>query len=327
MTGATPFFTNLVDSDDAAGEVMGTGSSEGAEDDVHLSFRNITDIAKVKAVLEHGIDEYNKDFPRLRITLYNDVMETICRLVRVLQCPHECGHALVISQGSPGMSTSLAQLAAHLCGYSVFRINSSALSAADRYTMESFKADLVSAYTRAGVKGEHLMLLLPESDLAEENFLVHVSEFLVSSSISHLFAEEEQTSVINAVRTEVTQAGLAYTRDVAWNFFLKTVRENLRIVLTVSNLGPRFQKCCRDFPALINTVSIILLPHWDKEALVAHAYHLLKDVDIFSAVQKENLAHLLASMHLSLKQQDSGDEQSGSYGHITNTGFQVFVEK
>lgn len=79
-------------------------------------------------------------------------METICRLVRVLQCPHECGHALLISQGSPGMSTNLAQLAAHLCGYSVFRINSSALSASDRYTLDSFKGDLVSAYTRAGVK-------------------------------------------------------------------------------------------------------------------------------------------------------------------------------
>ena len=65
------------------------------------------------------------------------------------------------------------------------------------------------------------MLLLPESDLNDEDFLVLVSEFLVSSSISHLFIEEEQTSVINAVRTEVTQAGLAYTRDVAWNFFLK----------------------------------------------------------------------------------------------------------
>ena len=81
-----------------------------------------------------------------------DVMETICRLVRVLQCPHECGHALLISQGSPGMSTNLAQLAAHLCGYSVFRINSSALSASDRYSLDSFKGDLVSAYTRAGVK-------------------------------------------------------------------------------------------------------------------------------------------------------------------------------
>lgn len=47
-------------------------------------------------------------------------------------------------------------------------------------------------------------------------------------------------------------------------------------MLTVSSLGGRFQKCCRDFPSLINTVSVILLPHWDKEALVAHAYHLLK---------------------------------------------------
>lgn len=88
-------------------------------------------------------------------------METICRLVRVLQCPHECGHALLISQGSPGMSTNLAQLAAHLCGYSVFRINSSALSTSDRYTLDSFKSDLVSAYSRAGVKVTESLCLSP----------------------------------------------------------------------------------------------------------------------------------------------------------------------
>lgn len=96
----------------------------------------------------------------LTFAVWQDVMETICRLVRVLQCPHECGHALLISQGSPGISTNLAQLAAHLCGYSVFRINSSSLSAADRYTLDSFKADLVSAYTRAGVKVSILLILL-----------------------------------------------------------------------------------------------------------------------------------------------------------------------
>ena len=47
MTGATPFFTNLVDCEDTAGEVIGAGSSEGTEDDVHLSFRQITDMKKV----------------------------------------------------------------------------------------------------------------------------------------------------------------------------------------------------------------------------------------------------------------------------------------
>lgn len=54
---------------------------------------------------------------------------------------------------------------------------------------------------------------------------------------------------------------------------------------------------------------------------------LLPDVEIFLPVQTENLAHLLASMHLAIKQQDSGEEQCGTYGHITNTGFEVFVER
>lgn len=47
MTSPTPFFTNLVDSEESTGEVIGAGSSEGAEDDVHLSYRNVSDMAKV----------------------------------------------------------------------------------------------------------------------------------------------------------------------------------------------------------------------------------------------------------------------------------------
>lgn len=79
-------------------------------------------------------------------------MESICRLVRVLQCPHECGHALIVALGSPGLSTTLAKLAAHLCDYSVFRINPSSHVSPQVYSVETFKADLVTAYTRAGVK-------------------------------------------------------------------------------------------------------------------------------------------------------------------------------
>ena len=36
----------------------------------HLDL-NVFFFHQVKAVLEHGIEEYNKDFPRLRITLYD----------------------------------------------------------------------------------------------------------------------------------------------------------------------------------------------------------------------------------------------------------------
>ena len=121
-------------------------------------------------------------------------METICRLVRVLQCPHECGHALLISQGSPGMSTNLAQLAAHLCGYSVFRINSSALSTSDRYSLDSFKGDLVSAYTRAGVKVTERLFFSP-SQTFDENREIQASATLKTAVLSFSLAEARLTKV------------------------------------------------------------------------------------------------------------------------------------
>ena len=57
----------------------------------------------------------------------------------------------------------------------------------------------------------------------DEDFLVFLTEFITSGNISHLFTYEEQTTIINSIRTEVTQAGLVYTRDVAWEFFLRSV--------------------------------------------------------------------------------------------------------
>ena len=68
-----------------------------------------------------------------------------------------------------------------------------------------------------------MLLLLGENDLVNKHMMVYISEFLVSSCIEHLFSEEERTSAINSVRSDVTQAGLTYTKSIAWSFFLKYV--------------------------------------------------------------------------------------------------------
>ena len=73
------------------------------------------------------------------------------------------------------------------------------------------------------LKGEKVLFLLEEEEMKQEDFLVYLTEFVVFGTISHLFSPEEQTTIINSIRTEVTQAGLSYTRDVAWNFFLRLV--------------------------------------------------------------------------------------------------------
>ena len=74
----------------------------------------------------------------------------------------------------------------------------------------------------AMLQGERVLFVVEEEDLVDEDFLIYLTEFIVSGFITPLFSYEEQTTIINSIRTEVTQAGLTYTRQVAWQFFLRS---------------------------------------------------------------------------------------------------------
>lgn len=44
-------------------------------------------------------------------------------------------------------------------------------------------------------------------------------------------------------------------------------------------------------------------------------------------IQGENVAHMLASVHLVLRQQDGGEKANGEYAHVNNTSYEKFVER
>ena len=50
-------------------------------------------------------------------------------------------------------------------------------------------------------------------------------------------------------------------------------------------------------------------------------------MELFDISGKENMAHLFASIHLSLREHDPSEDASGFYGHITNTTFEKLVER
>ena len=76
----------------------------------------------------------------------------ISRLIRILQSPHECGHAMMLANGFPGMPLPMVKIAAYICGFTVFQIQPSTLVLGEKYTIEHFKLDIVNAYTTAGLK-------------------------------------------------------------------------------------------------------------------------------------------------------------------------------
>jgi len=71
---------------------------------------------------------------------------------RVISSPHEVAHLYLIGEGCPGVTSLMMKLAAHLSDFTTVQINSSLNVMAAGNKIELFKGELVSAYTRAGVK-------------------------------------------------------------------------------------------------------------------------------------------------------------------------------
>lgn len=43
--------------------------------------------------------------------------------------------------------------------------------------------------------------------------------------------------------------------------------------------------------------------------------------------EKENISHMLATMHVVIRQQDGQEQTSGQFSHLTNLTYEKFVER
>ena len=89
------------------------------------------------------------------------------------------------------------------------------------YSIKQMRRDLLTIYTIAGVKNEKMVILLTDKEILDESFLTCVYEFIKGGAISPLFSKEEQAKIVNAVRSDMNQAGVAFTRQSGWQFFIR----------------------------------------------------------------------------------------------------------
>ena len=119
-----------------------------------------------------------------------------------------------------------------------------------------------------------MFLLRPNECNLDDEIMSHLQELIVSGPpVDSLFSQEEQTSIVNSIRSAVIQHGLPYSRQTAWNFFLKNVRENFRIVLASNMSKQSFQKRCTDYPHLTTHMNIIYFHHWKLQQLIEVAHY------------------------------------------------------
>ncbi|CAF0871195.1 unnamed protein product, partial [Didymodactylos carnosus] len=245
-------------------------------------------------------------------------IELLCRLCHTIQTSD--GHCCIMAEGA--LDNSLIYLFASVTGNQLVTFKTSHYVTTAKMIQQFIKHKLTQAYIEAGIRSEKMLLLITEEDFQHTDLIIHVMNLLNSEEMTSLFSLEEETSVLNSVRTQVQQAGLTFSKQVAWEFFLRNVKDNIRVLILLNDTSERFQQLCLDYPALFNNISLIYLQHWDYKTLVKNAMYHLKELSWLDKADAENTAHLLASMHSSIHTHN--EEQ---LPHVNNHTYSKFVEK
>ena len=288
----------------------GNASTTSTLDSSKAAYLPVRDLAHLKTVLDAKLQEYNESNPMMDLVLFEQAMEHVTRICRILSNPS--GHAMLIGVGGSGKQ-SLTRLAAFICGYEVKQ-----LAVTTRFKVEDLKEALKDMYRLAGVKGVPLVFMMTDSQIIDDCFLIYINALLSSGWIPDLFPKEELTQLLAGVRTEARAQGVPDTPATLLDFFMARLRANLHVVLTFSPVGPAFRVRARRFPALINCTAIDVFQPWPREALVSVAQRFLADVDLGTPAIKDQLALHMAEEHLSvMKASQTYLERQRRYNYVT----------
>nr|XP_054501355.1 dynein axonemal heavy chain 9-like [Agelaius phoeniceus] len=257
-------------------------------------YRPVPSWEELNQILVEALDSYNEVNAAMDLVLFEDAMSHICRISRVLEAPR--GNALLVGVGGTGKQ-SLTRLAAFLSSLEVFQI-----TLRKGYGVPDLKADLANLYLKAGLKSVGSVFLLSDAQVADEQFLVLVNDFLASGEIPDLFPDDEVENIISSVRNEVRGRGLVDSRENCWRFFIERVRRQLKVALCLSPVGPKLRLRSRRFPALASGTTMDCFQPWPRQALESVSLRFLRDMDTLQDSVKDSISKFMAHVHISVNE-------------------------
>ncbi|KGL87447.1 Dynein heavy chain 9, axonemal, partial [Charadrius vociferus] len=249
---------------------------------------------ELNQILVEALDNYNEVNAAMNLVLFEDAMCHVCRINRILESPG--GNTLLVGVGGSGKQ-SLTRLAAFISSLEVFQI-----TLRKGYGIPDLKVDLANQYLKAGVKNVGTVFLMTDAQVADEQFLVLVNDFLASGEIPDLFPDDEVENIISSVRNEVKGRGLVDSRETCWKFFIERVRRQLKVALCFSPVGNKLRVRSRRFPAIVSCVAIDWFQEWPREALESVSLRFLRETETVEDSLKDSISKFMAYVHTSVNE-------------------------
>jgi len=278
-------------------------------------YRPVADVAGLKKVLEAKLVEYNEGNAMMDLVLFNDAMEHVTRIARIISNPS--GNAMLIGVGGSGKQ-SLSKLAAFICGYETKQ-----LTISGSYGVADLKEDIKSFYTLTVQKETPVVFLLTDSQIVDDRFLIYINALLSSGWISDLLQRDEIDALTGSLRNEMKNGGLdPDDADACKAYLIQKFRARFKLILAFSPVGDVFRVRARRFPGLINCTAIDFFHPWPHQALVSVASRFLAEVEFDPVELTEKLALHMAKEHLTVGEaSDLYRVQQRRYNYVTPKSF------
>ncbi|KAK2581766.1 hypothetical protein KPH14_002245 [Odynerus spinipes] len=280
-------------------------------------YERITDLHKMEQTLVEYLDDYNNlTTSPLKLVLFQDAIDHICRIVRILRQPR--GNGLLLGMGGSGRQ-SLTKLSSHIREYTCFQIE---LSKA--YSNNDWREDIKKMMLKAGLENQFMVFLFSDTQIKSDLMLEDLNNILNNGDVPNIYSSDEMERIFQAMRGPVQEAGLQINRSNLFSMYLKVVRNNLHTIITMSPIGELFRSRIRQFPALVNCCTIDWFCPWPDAALQAVAMHFLADIRDESINESvlESIVKTCQFMHSSvIKASDRLLVELNRHNYVTPTSY------
>eukprot|EP00960_Hanusia_phi_P050219 760078-Hanusia_phi.AAC.2 len=254
----------------------------------------IKNMEKANSVLKDFAEDYTLNLNKpMDLVFFKDAIQHIGRIARLLRQPR--GNALLVGVGGSGRQ-SLTKLASYIAEMKCFQIELSR-----GYGVNEFHEDLKRLLFLAGAENKPTVFLFNDTQIIRESFLEDINNILNAGEVPDLFAADEMSKIVDAVRPLAKAAGKIETKDNIYAHFVSLCRDNLHCVLAFSPVGEAFRNRLRMFPSLVNCCTIDWFTPWPQDALRSVANQFLSKIDLGPESVRDSISKVCMTIHSSVR--------------------------
>ncbi|XP_019521077.1 PREDICTED: cytoplasmic dynein 2 heavy chain 1 [Hipposideros armiger] len=212
--------------------------------------------ADLKDVIRKGLIHYGRDNQNLDILLFQEVLEYISRIDRVLSFP---GGSLLLAGRSGVGRRTITSLVSHMHGAMLFSPKISR-----GYELKQFKNDLKHVLHLAGIEAQQVVFLLEDYQFVYPTFLEMINSLLSSGEVPGLYTLEELEPLLLPLKDQASQDGFF---GPVFNYFSYRIQQNLHIVLIMDCANLNFIINCESNPALHKKCQVLWMEGWSDSSM------------------------------------------------------------